>query len=107
MRKIFISMPINGKSPERINDNKLFLLRAATNHIHEEVELIESFSDTEQGLTPIEILGENIKRMNDADYIVFAEGFEEDKECRTEYDVAMRFWKAILVEHGNKLKGVS
>ena len=110
MKKIFISMPTKGKSPEKINDDNQFLTRAATTYIREPVELIESYISSlndNNDLSPIEILAENIKRMSEADYIVFGEGFSENRECRTIYDVAQRYYKTILFEKGNKLKGVS
>ncbi len=102
-------MPTNGKGPEKIKDDQQFLVRAAVTYIHEPVELIESYISSleDNRLTQIEALAENIKRMSDADYIIFGEGYSENRECRTIYDVAQRYYKLILIEKGNKLKGVS
>ena len=106
MEKVFISIPTKGISPEKINKNISYLLRAAASAVNGTIELIDGFVGDKDKSESLEVLGENIKRMNDADYVVFGEGFENDKGCMTEYNIANRYWKKILIEHGNKLKEV-
>ena len=45
-------------------------------------------------------LGENIKRMNDCEYVFFGNGYEEDKDTggKILYDMAVAFKKKILIQ---------
>ena len=44
--------------------------------------------------------------MNTADYVVFAEGYENARGCRIEYTCACEYDKKILKEHGNEIQEV-
>lgn len=105
-KKIFISLPMRDKSREEILTAQTNLLERVSDYFNECVILVETFLDEEQELTPLECLGESLKRMSRADYVVFAEGYENARGCRIEYNCARDYGKKILVEHGNEFQEV-
>ena len=107
MKKVYISMSIKGKRPDKIEIDKQFLLRLCSVSIHEPVEIIERKIDIDNENIYMDLFGENIKNMSEADYVIFADGYYKDKICNMEFYIASNFYKTILFEHGNKLKGVS
>jgi hypothetical protein len=102
--KIFISQPMNGLSEEEIEvrkNNAIFTL-AYQRYIRkmmyfdnddytEPDEFINSYiKDAPEGYTDIEYISDSIRLIKDADFIIFAHGWQNSKACQIEYEV----WKA-------------
>ena len=102
MKKIFISMPMREKTIEEISAEREKLLERAGEYLKAPVELVGNCLSHE--LSPLECLGESIKRMATADYVLFADGYENARGCEIEFTCAQKYDKKILVEHGNKIE---
>lgn len=74
MKKLFISVPMKGRTEENINKSREFLHKYAELMVGEELEVINSMVvlDPEEfyGDKSVYCLGESIKRMSKADYFV-------------------------------------
>ena len=99
---IYISLPEN----ELSEDEKYNLLKklsvTASNYFDATVELREPC--IEKGSNDFEILAARLKSIGEADYVIFPDGWELNKECRIEYTIAGEYGKKLLIEHGNKLQ---
>lgn len=96
MKKVFVSMPMRGKGKEEIFAERDRLLALAADLLGEEVELTESYLG-EGDYKPLECLGESLKRMARADFVVFGRGWDEARGCRIEHTCAMEYGVPILV----------
>ena len=96
MKKIFVSMPMRGKGKEEIFAERKRLLALAADTLGEKVELVESYLG-EGDYKPLECLGESLKRMVRADFVVFGRGWDEARGCRIEHTCAMEYGVPILV----------
>ena len=105
MKKIFISMPMMDKTQEEINREQERLLMLACEYLKEAVSQIDTYLGGHQ-YTPLECLGENIKRMSEADCVIFSDCWENARGCRIEYACARDYGKKILLEHGGQLQEV-
>ena len=103
-KKIFISMPMRDKIHEEILSAQAKILKKVSYFLDDDTILVETFLD--EKLDPLKCLGENLQRMNTADYVVFAEGYENARGCRIEYTCACEYGKKILLEHGNEIQEV-
>lgn len=96
MKKVFMSMPMRGKGKEEIVKERERLLALAADALGEEVELVESYFG--QGdYKPLECLGESLKRMAGADFVVFGRGWEDARGCRIEHMCTAEYVIPILV----------
>lgn len=94
--KIFISMPMAGKSDARIvsefKEIKQEILKTC-----KEAEFIDSifsnFDLENNGNTPIHYLGRSIELLADADIVYFAKGWQRARGCRVEHLVAELYGK--------------
>ena len=84
MKKIFISMPMAGKSREEIEQVQHDVLVAVGDKLNEEVELVENYLGEDYKRNPVKCLGESIKRLAEADYAVFVDGWEDVRSCEVE-----------------------
>ena len=104
MTKIFISMPTTYKTEGEIRREQEELLMLAGEYLKEPVSLVET--NIEDEVSPLECLGESIKRMSEADCVIFSDCWEDARGCRIEYACARDYGKKILVEHGGGLQDV-
>ena len=104
MAAIFISMPMREKSHEEITRERERLLELAGEYLCEPVKLIENYLSEE--VSALESLGENIKKMAVADYVLFADGYENARSCKIELACAGKYDKKILIENAGKIEEV-
>lgn len=100
MIKIFVSMPMAGKTPEQIREEMQTIYEKAVKRLQPDHEkeifvLIDTFIE---GSPPKNVkndglwyLGESIRKMASADYVVFAEDFLESRGTRTEFKAAREY----------------
>lgn len=64
---------------------------------HEEIEVIESFFEgAPADATPLWYLGESLKLLGTADFVVFAPGWQDYRGCRIEHDAAVAYGIPIV-----------
>lgn len=103
--KVFISQPMAERSEETILGERS-AIKNLVDDIYGKafnVEFIDSYNQ-EEGLSRIEMLGNSIKMMADADLVVFAPRFWEASGCQSEYDVARNYCipiREIAVKYKN------
>lgn len=89
--KVFISQPMAGKADEDILKERL---RVAS--LYPTSEIVNSFfNDAPKNTSPLQYLGEAIKRMSEADVVHFCKGWEEARGCRIEHDCAIAYGKVV------------
>ena len=94
MKKLFVSLPMKGRSDEEIKASTLKMKSVAEAFEGCELELIDSFveEDAPEGVHPgIWYLGESIKRLSQADVYI---GIEDDwpwNGCHIENETANRY----------------
>lgn len=89
MKKLYISCPMRGRTPEAIKASIEKMHKIAEATVGEELEIINSYiEDADYKDRPIARLGESIKRMQDADYFICVTESYEFRGCRIENEVA-------------------
>ena len=100
MKKLFISLPMAGKSEEEIRNKMAEYKENAEYLMGEELELIDTLIKyvPENVKDPaIWCLGESITMMADADVVYFGRGWRSARGCVVEYEVAYRY-KILRIE---------
>lgn len=79
-KKLFISIPMSGRSEEDIDKE---MKNIASIYKSKGYEIIDSFLDMIDGDRTYN-LGKSISILNDADYVVFAPGWDRSRGCQIE-----------------------
>ena len=100
-KKLFISLPMAGKSEEEIRNKMAEYKENAEYLMGEELELIDSFMEVD---APEDIkdagvwyLGKSIMMMAEADVVYFGRGWRSARGCVVEYEAAYRY-KILRIE---------
>lgn len=93
MKKLFISQPMRDKTNEQILAERDAAINAAKEFLEEDVEVIDSFFKDEPEVknVPLEFLARSISLLAQADVAYFANGWEEARGCRIEYECAVAY----------------
>ena len=85
--KVFVSMPMNGKSSEELIDRRCEIADLLVKRFpNEAITIIGSLvEDRTKG--PVWCLGYSIQKMEEADLVVFDKGWRDARGCKVEYDV--------------------
>ena len=94
--KVFISQKMGGKLSKEIEEARDRATKEIKAMYGEDTEIIDTFCKDSNG-TPLELLGESIKLMSDADLVVFIYDWQEGRGCLVEYKVAELYGKKIIV----------
>ena len=101
MKKLFISLPMAGKSEEEIRNKMVEYKENAEYLMGEELELIDSLiadSPDEYTTDPgLWYLGRSIMMMAEADVVYFGRGWRSARGCIVEYEAAYRY-KILRIE---------
>ena len=100
MKKLFISLPMAGKSEEEIRNKMAEYKENAEYLMGEELELIDTLIKyvPENVKDPaIWCLGESITLMAEADVVYFGRGWRSARGCLVEYEAAYRY-KILRIE---------
>ena len=112
-KKIFISMRRNGQDKDEVTQLQKNIVAAVAENLREkfdvkdEIELIEPH--IENNMNSLNCLVENIKRLSEADFAVFFDDWEDERNCRLErffaeeYDI--QCIDVVLVEKGGEDNG--
>jgi len=93
MKKLFISQPMKDKTDEQILAERDAAIEEAKRFLGEDVEVIDSFFKDEPAVKniPLEFLARSISLMAQADVAYFANGWEDARGCRIEYECAVAY----------------
>ena len=108
--KLYISMPMNGKTAKQINrDRNIAIAKAVSvlglpcsesengcGHNGGLVEVIDQLHPNPDKVSALECLGYSITKMADADVVYFAEGWEMARGCVIEHKCATAYGKQII-----------
>ena len=101
MKKLFISLPMAGKSDEEISKRMAEYKENAEYLMGEELELIDSFIEENipNNIKDVGVwcLGRSIMMMANADVVYFGSGWRSARGCLVEYEAAYRY-KILRIE---------
>ena len=101
MKKVFISMPMSGKTDEEIV-KEFKTTKKRVLELFDGCQVIDSifsnFDLDNNANTPIHYLGRSIELLADADVVYFAKGWEKARGCLIEYQVAKTYGKTYVEE---------
>lgn len=97
MKKVFVSIPLKGRSKEQIQDSLDKIKGAVEGLLDHEVELlhqdVKDLPDFDKDETEdsLEFLGEDLKLMADADYFATIDNNWEYRHCAIEEEIFRRY----------------
>ena len=92
MKKVFISMPMNGHTNEYIEARRTEIANILPELLGEEIEIIDSFfKDAPYDAKPLYFLGESLKLLSTADVAYFDTGWELARGCQIEHKCAVNY----------------
>lgn len=95
MKKLFISVPMNGRSEEDIKKSMKKMHEAAEVLIGEELEVIQSYVEhtpPENVKKEVWYIGQSIQKLSEADYIAVVDDIWWDYYgCRAEHNIAQDY----------------
>ena len=96
MKKVFISLPMKDKLRSEIITEQAKILARVNEKLGEPVILIENYMRELYSQKPLECLGENIKRMSEADCVAFGKGWQDARGCVIERICAEKYGLEIV-----------
>lgn len=97
MKKIFISQPMKGMTNEQIKINRQLIIENIEDHMKGETfEIMDTVFKDFDGSSPLKFLAKSIMVLADADMVYFAEGWNEARGCRIEYECAHEYGLNII-----------
>lgn len=107
--KVFISLPMHGKTETAVKEDLQKYLKSLELDMHEKnqlkedehLELIDTVTHSDTPAIPSRLwyLGEAIKKLDEADLVYFAEGWEKAKGCWVEFAAACAYGKPITWDY--------
>lgn len=94
MKKLFVSIPMKGRSEEEIRKSIAKMKNIVEAYEGEEVELIDSYvkdNPPENNNQALWYLGESIKKLSEADIMVTIDDRYSWNGCVVEYEAACRY----------------
>lgn len=100
MKKIFISQPMLGLSPEEIKENRNNAIKKLEKFmLGEEFEIIDSFIEkAPENAKPLWYLGESLKLLSTADYALFLNNWDKARGCKIENMCAQEYGVQTIYE---------
>lgn len=87
--RVFISQPMRGRNDEEILREREFVMEEIRNRYPNAEEIRSFFGDVHYG--PLICLGKSIELLAEADFAVFAPGWDSARGCRIEYQCCMEY----------------
>ena len=95
--KIFISMPMNGKTDEQIAEEFEAYSEKLRKQFGKTIKIIKSIDNSNE-TDPIRLLSKSLYKLAKADIVFFAQGWQSARGCSVEFNVAKMYGKAVLEE---------
>ena len=91
--RVFISQPMNGKTYSEIkNERKKAIEAVREEYPDEEIKIIDNLFDEDYEIAnPMWYLGNSIELLSTADVAYFADGWNNARGCRIEFECAMAY----------------
>lgn len=91
--RVFISQPMNGKTYSEIkNERKKAIEAVRKEYPDEEIKIIDNLLEEDYEIAnPMWCLGNSITLLSDADLAYFADGWQDARGCRIEFECAMAY----------------
>lgn len=103
MKKVFISMPMRGKTDEEILKEREKAMRSVEREFKEPVAIIDSFfQGAPADAKPLWFLGKSLELLSTADAAYFAKGWEDARGCRIEHQCAVEYGIELVIEDYTK-----
>lgn len=99
MKRVFVSLPTKGKTLEDLREEQEQLLALAAAELQEDVCLVRRCLPGKWD-APLWSLGENLKRMSGAKYVIFGKGWKGSKMCLIERRCALDYGVAVMDPEG-------
>lgn len=103
MKRIMISQPMNGLTPEQIKSVRDKIVSSLKDDEYLVDTFFEGQSFTEESLstkgvtnTPVYFLSKSLELMSTCDAVIFASGWEKARGCRIEHEVALQYGLEII-----------
>lgn len=94
--KIMISQPMNGKTREQIEAERMELRMKFEAEGHTVIDTIFADSPEEAQNKPVWYFSKAIEAMSTVDAVYFMEGWEEARGCKLEHQIAEAYGVEIL-----------
>jgi len=108
MKKLFVSQPMTGLSDGEIMMARASAIRSAEYKIRSKIdtytprkvlEVIDSFfRDAPTDAKHLWYLGESLKKLSEADVVIFAENWQKSRGCRIEHEAAVAYGIEVMYE---------
>ena len=90
MKKLFISQPMRGKTPEEITAERERMISQVAKMLPDEIEVLDTYYKDFDG-NRVQFLGRSIGDLGKADIAIFAPGWEDFAGCRCEHTVCEEY----------------
>ena len=103
--RVFISQPMTGRTLDEVKKERqdietiMHELNDGLSTKGISVKVIDSFDEQAfiRGRNPLDCLGDCIKKMSEADIVVFAPGWDKSRGCRIEHQCAVEYQLATIM----------
>lgn len=103
--RVFISQPMTGRTLDEIKKERqdietiMHELNDGLSTKGISVKVIDSFDEQAfiEGRNPLDCLGDCIKKMSEANIVVFAPGWDKSRGCRIEHQCAVEYQLATIM----------
>lgn len=82
MKKIFLSQPMGSRSEEEILKERAELVGKLEELVEEEIVILDTILDLSENAKPLHYLGESIKILAEADFIIMMDNWARARGCR-------------------------
>lgn len=105
MIKLFVSQPMSGKTDVDILNERNLVIASATFRIQKrelnppDIEVIDSFfQGAPHDAKPLWYLGESLKKLSEADVVIFAKDWQKSRGCKIEHEAAVAYGIEVMYE---------
>lgn len=99
MKKIFISQPMKGMTNEEIKIKRESVIEDIVEQMGDEpFEIMDTVFEDFDGATLLKFLAKSLMVLADADYVYFADGWQDTRGCRIEHECADAYDLHIINE---------
>ena len=90
-KKVYVSMPKSGMSLEEICEKQTRLTEIIERVLGEAIEILYPTYTANANNKPLSLLLDNLTLINNADYVVFLESWNEEHESRLEHEIVVMY----------------
>lgn len=94
--KIFISQPMRGKSTKEILAERNRIITFLKTEYGPNIDIVNLFKDFPTDAKPLWLLGKSLEELSTADTACFADGWQDARGCKIEYEAAKSYGIHII-----------